>query len=123
MRQGCPVSPLLFLLQAEPLACTIRTNNNIKGIPLPFSDNGGHETEAKTNAYVDDSQFFVSTEDSIVDCFRVFDSFEKSSGAKVNKNKTYGLYTGSWRNKIPECNEIKWTNDNVKTLGINHGYN
>ena len=43
--------------------------------------------------------------------------------AKVNKNKSYGLYTGSWRNKIPECNEIKWTNDNVKHLGINHGYN
>ena len=53
----------------------------------------------------------------------MLDSFEKSSGAKVNKTKTYGLYTGPWRNKIPEFNEIKWTKDNVKTLGIHHGYN
>ena len=72
MRQGCPVNPLLFILQAEPLACTIRKNNNIKVTPLPLSDHGGHETKAKLNAYVDDSQHFVLTEDSIVECFRLF---------------------------------------------------
>ena len=124
MRQGCPVSPLLFILQAEPLACAIRKNTSIKGISLPVSDPQENEiTEVKINAYVDDSQFFVTSEDSILECFKVLDSFEKSSGAKVNKTKTYGLYTGPWRNKIPEFNEIKWTKDNVKTLGIHHGYN
>ena len=35
------------------------------------------------------------------------DSFEKSYGAKVNKAKIYGLYTGPWRNKIPEFNTLK----------------
>ena len=97
---------------------------NIKGKPLPLSDPEVQETsEAKINAYVDDSQFFVTTEGSIVECFKVLDSFEKASGAKVNKVKTYGLYIGPWKNKTPEFTEIKWTRNNVKTLGIHHGYN
>ncbi|MCG8113315.1 MAG: reverse transcriptase family protein, partial [Candidatus Thiodiazotropha taylori] len=123
MRQGCPVSPLLFILQAEPLACAIRNNPNIRGIPLPLSGRISNErVETKINGYVDDGQLFVSTEESIIQCFKTLITYENASGAKVNKNKTFGLYTGSWRNKTPEFTEIKWTNTNVKTLGIHHGY-
>ena len=123
MRQGCPISPLLFILQAEPLAFAIRKNKNIKGIPLPYiSPETGEREEAKINGYVDDSQLFFSTEESINECFKVLNCYEKSSGARVNKTKTLGLYTGSWKNKTPIFNEIQWTNTNVKTLGVNHGY-
>ena len=33
--QGCPPSPLLYVLYAEVLACTIRANPTIKGVQLP----------------------------------------------------------------------------------------
>ena len=59
MRQGCPVSPSIFILQAEPLACAIRKNKNIIGFPLPNVDReNGVKVEVKLNANVDDSQFF-----------------------------------------------------------------
>ena len=122
MRQGCPVSPLIYILQAEPLACSIRRNRDIIGFPLPNPDHSGETIDVKLSAYVDDSQFFNSTEDSIKESFKIFEKFEKASGAKIHKTKTTAIYIGPWKTKEPEFKEISWSNSYVKTLGINHGY-
>lgn len=34
IRQGCPISALLYLFIAEVLAIKLKTNNDIKGIKL-----------------------------------------------------------------------------------------
>jgi hypothetical protein len=34
-RQGCPVAPLIYILQAQPMACAIRGSNDIQRIHLP----------------------------------------------------------------------------------------
>jgi hypothetical protein len=34
-RQGCPAAPILYIIQAEPMACAIRNTPEIHGIKLP----------------------------------------------------------------------------------------
>ena len=72
--------------------------------------------------FADDTQLFNKTESSIEETFKVLNIYEKASGARMNMNKTVGMYIGGWRNKRPKFNEIKWTNKPVKALGVLHGY-
>ena len=52
VRQGDPLSPLLFSLALETLICQIRENKNIKG----FLNNG---KEIKTTLFTDDMTCFL----------------------------------------------------------------
>ena len=119
IKQGCPVAPLLYILQAEPMACGIRQNDNIVGIQLPAIE---RPLTAKINQFVDDTQLFVQNETSLPHIFNELSNYEKASGAKMNKDKTVGLCIGTLKGKQPEYKEIKWTNTNIKTLGVYHGY-
>ncbi len=52
LRQGCPLSPYLFLVTAEILGYLIRRNDNIKGIKL-------NDTEYKLTQYADNTNLFT----------------------------------------------------------------
>ena len=45
-RQGCSVTPKLYILQVEPMACAIRGTHEIKRIQMPGSE---HALESKIN--------------------------------------------------------------------------
>ena len=47
--------------------------------------------------------------------------YEIASGAKVNYDKTKGLWAGSWKRRKTSPTDIKWTNKNVENLGIFFG--
>ena len=53
--------------------------------------------------------------------------YEKATGAKINYEKTKGLWVGSWKNRTDDpfqeidphqTKRIKWTNKNVEYLGV-----
>ena len=54
VRQGCALSPLLYVLTVEPFTHAIRASPHIKGLPLP---EGG---EVSLCQYADDSTVIVS---------------------------------------------------------------
>jgi len=116
VRQGCPIAPYLYVLQAEPFAEAIRKDNNITGIKLP------NNKEVKLNLWADDTQTFLSTKNSFFHFFRKLQLYENSSGSRVNYVKTKGILLGTWRTKPPPTTKISWV-DNIKALGIYHGYN
>jgi hypothetical protein len=121
VRQGCPIAPLLYIIQAEPLASTIRSDPNVNGIILPNVDNVTRE--AKLVMFADDTHLINRTEESIVRNFDILDMYEKASGAKMNLKKTLAMYIGKWKDKKTKYTRISWTNKPFKSLGVLHGYN
>ena len=90
VRQGCPLSGLLFVLAVEPLAHQIRINQSIKGL-----ENGNKIT--KLSMYVDDTTAFIRDYSSAASLLSLLDQFGDLSGLKINKSKTEGMWLGpSW---------------------------
>jgi len=68
-RQGCPVAPILYILQAEPMACAIRGTDEMKGIKMPRSEN---VLESKICMFADDTQCFNKNEEPVESGFESF---------------------------------------------------
>jgi hypothetical protein len=112
VRQGCALSPLLYVLTMEPFADTIRRNPTYKGLDLP-----GLNNELRISQYADDTTLFVGNEQSIQLGLELAQQFGEVSGAKINVEKTCGLWAGAWRNRSDKPFGINWVKEK-KLLGI-----
>lgn len=91
VRQGCPLSPLLYVMVAEVLACNIRSHPDISGLSLP----GSAVPLPSLSQYADDTSVVVTTDDAFTATFEVYDLYERGSGAKLNLAKCKGLWLGA----------------------------
>ena len=91
VRQGCPLSGLLFVIGIEVLANAIRSKATIKGIKADGKD-------IKVSLYADDTTVFVQDLASIAQLLALLNDFKNLSGLEINTTKTEGMWLGCWKN-------------------------
>ena len=116
MRQGCPLSPLLYVLALEPVLSKIRKDPLILGCPIP----GNRVNPPKLTAFADDCKFVVKTHESVEEIFKHFKDYSKLSGAKINKGKTEIKYLGKWKERESNHLNIKVVKE-MTVFGITFG--
>ncbi len=117
IRQGCPISPMCFVLACELLSCKIRQSKNIQGVKLPSNSS---TKEIKIQQYADDTTLFVNDEMSLKNVLELVESFSKISGLTVNKSKTEAMWIGSLKERLDTVENVSWKLGGkcVKILGI-----
>ena len=95
VRQGCPLSPLLYVLVSEVLSMQIRNCNDIEGFLLP----GAGGLQFKISQYADDATSTLKSEKSLCYMPGVVHKFELGSGAKLNTSKSEAMWLGRWRDR------------------------
>lgn len=111
VRQGCPLSPLLFALYLEPFCLKIMSSSAIKGFRLSTS-------EVKLPTYADDIAVFCSDQDSVSNAISVARSFCKVTGSVINWSKSLGFWHGDWDDTPDVFESMQWTVSPTKYLGV-----
>ena len=124
VRQGDPISFMLYCFAVESLSLEIKQNKNIEGIPILGTKNG-----LKVMLYADDTAIFARSLESITELFKILDAFELATGSNINKTKTKGLALGGFdyaayerytKQNNQKNRNINWCNQNgIKILGTN----
>ena len=117
VRQRCPLSPLLYIINSEVINLNIKSNEEIVGYPIP-----NQKEDLKLSQDVEDINCFALTEKSILETRNVFKTFELGTGATINVSKTMinPLADAKIYNLDKNIQNIQINNpeDFVKILGI-----
>lgn len=114
VRQGNPVSPVLFALCIEPLAELIRGNDQIEGIV----DEGGEMH--KISLFADDVLLFIrNPQSSIPALMQCLVDYGEVSGYKVNEGKSEAMMiTGCWPTCLDRQVKFRWSKGGFRYLGV-----
>lgn len=115
VRQGCPLSLLLYILIAEILGNSIMENTKITGFKLPNVNNF-----IKHIQFADDLTTITHDLQSIHEINQTLNEFALATGSTLNKEKTKGIalnHPTGIPPQLPNIN-IKWNHPETKILGI-----
>ena len=92
VRQGCPLSLLLYIINGEVINLNVKSNPEIVGYPTP-----NQKQPLTLSQYADDTNFFVMTEKSITEILIFSKKYEMATGATINLSKTKIMTLGNAR--------------------------
>ena len=115
MRQGCPLSPYLFILSAEILAHKIRQDPSYNGIKI-FGN------EVKLSLFAGDTNIFCADLASVEGALKLVEEFGTIASLCLNVKKTKAIWLGNWANNTSNPLGMKWVSSPVKILGVHFSY-
>lgn len=112
VRQGCPMSGMLYSIAIEPLLHRLRTE--LRGVSVPLVN-----TCFYLSAYADDVSVFVNGEDDVNVLKRIVHDFQMVSSAKVNWGKSEAIWVGEWERRCTDLpGGLLWGKEGLKYLGV-----
>ncbi|MCG7875526.1 MAG: reverse transcriptase domain-containing protein [Candidatus Thiodiazotropha endolucinida] len=115
VRQGCPLSPYLFIICIELLSHIVTSTNDIKGIHIT-----GHEF--KKSLFADDASFILDGSiKSFETLINILDNFSYISGLKLNSKKCQVLRIGTnIKNDVVylKNRKFQWSSTKASSLGM-----
>ena len=107
VRQGCPASPLIFLIVQEALLIAIRGDALLRGIEVGVGR--GKCLEVRERCMADDTVVYLRSAGDAVRLFEIIKTFEIASGQKLNPSKSTGVLFGAEkRGGVPKGMRIEW---------------
>jgi len=112
MRQGCPLSPILFVIAIELLSLYVKNNIKIDG--LRYKD-----IEYLISQFADDTSFMLTTKKgNTEELINSLVNFSLVSGLKINADKSEILLLGGAKREVLPSKYRTLIKPSVKLLGI-----
>ena len=117
INQGCPYSPILFLLPAEVMAHLFKNNPRITGVKVGVS-----EIRQILLQFADDATVFLEfTQENLEAAIETLTTLQRNTGLEVSYEKSTIYRIGSARKsdaRLYTTLPLKWSDGDIEMLGI-----